>query len=69
MYFSYLHPAISSVHVLMANLKLVSAFCNEVPYSSKELVVVRCAKKVAKGKEEVFNRQYFAMFFLISKFI
>lgn len=61
-YFSHLHPAISSVHILVANLKLVAALCNKVLHPFKELVVVTCAEKVTAGKEEVFTKQYFAIF-------
>lgn len=61
-YFSHLHPAISSVHILVANLKLVAALCNKVLHPFKELVVVTCAEEVTAGKEEVFTKQYFAIF-------
>lgn len=60
--FFYLHPAISSVHILVANLQLVAALCNEVPHSFKELVIIRCADTVTKEEEEVFFKQYCAMF-------
>lgn len=43
-----LHPAISSVLVLMANLQLVATYSNKVPHSFQELVVIRCTEKIKR---------------------
>lgn len=49
----YLHPTVSSVHVFIANLKLVAALCNKVFHPFEELVVIIGAEKVTTEKKEV----------------
>lgn len=49
----HLHPAVSSVHVFIANLQLVAALCNKVFHPFEELAVIVGAEKVATEKREV----------------
>lgn len=49
----HLHPAVSSVHVFIANLQLVAALCNKVFHLFEELAVIVGAEKVTMEKREV----------------
>lgn len=42
--FPYLHPAVSSVHVLMADLQLVPTLRNKALHFFEELFVIRCTE-------------------------
>ena len=54
----HLHPAVSSVHVFIANLELVAALRNKVFHPLEELVVILGAEKVATEKRKVKVRSF-----------
>lgn len=62
----HLHPTVPSVHVFIANLKLVSALPNKVFHPFKELVVISRAAKLTTEKMKV-DIKHQNLIFLSSK--